>query len=63
MRALVRIHVVTIAVASSYLTLGVVAPSHARSLWAPYALVTFTLAVLALLMEHYRHDDSRPPQR
>lgn len=54
MRLLLSLHVLTVAVASSYLTLGIVTPHHARALWAPYALVTFVLAIANLLTER-RH--------
>lgn len=46
-----RLPLLIVAVASSYLTLGVFAPCHARGLWAPYAIVMFTLATANLLIE------------
>lgn len=54
MIALVTLPLLIVSVASSYLTLGVFAPSHARELWAPYAIVMFVLAVINLLIER-RH--------
>jgi len=54
MRALLGVQLLTVAVASSYLTLGIFAAEHARSLWAPYAVVTFVLAVTNLTMERRR---------
>lgn len=54
MRRLLRLHLAIVVVASSYLTLGVFAPTQARNLWAPYALLMFTLAVVNLLNERHR---------
>jgi len=44
-------HTITVAIASSYLTLGIFAAQHARDLWAPYAVVVFCLAVANLTLE------------
>lgn len=54
MRALLSTHVATVAVAASYLTLGVASPGRARELWALYAVVTFLLAITNLLLERSR---------
>lgn len=52
MKALLIVHLTTIAVASSYLTLGIFATSDARALWAPYGLTVLVLASLALYLDH-----------
>jgi hypothetical protein len=54
MKGLLVVHLATLIVASSYLTLGIFAPDRAGGLWAPYAVVTFILAALALYLEHER---------
>lgn len=50
----VAVDVVTVAVCASYLTMGITNAPLARSLWAPYAAVTFVLAVVALIADR-RH--------
>lgn len=54
MRILLAVHVATIVVASSYLTLGLFATDRARALWAPYALLTLILALAAFHLERTR---------
>jgi hypothetical protein len=44
-----------VALASSYVTLGVFAPRTAAALWAPYAIVMFVLAVGNLVVERRRY--------
>lgn len=51
MRFLIGLHVLTIVIATSYLTLGVAAPSKARSVWWAYAIITLALAVTNLVLE------------
>jgi len=41
-------HFLTVAVAVSYLTLGMVRPDIAESFWAPYAIATAILAAVNL---------------
>ena len=48
---ILRVQLVTLAVAASYLTLGVFAPEKAEELWAWYAAATFLLAVTTLWCE------------
>lgn len=51
---LLRLQIFTVAVASSYLTLGAFSPRDARSLWWLYGLLTFVLAVTMILLERRR---------
>jgi hypothetical protein len=46
-----RVQVVIVAVASSYLTLGAASSADARNLWAPYAAVMFVLAIANLVLD------------
>lgn len=50
----IAVDVITVGVCSSYVTMGLVNAPLARSLWAPYAGVTFMLAVVALIADR-RH--------
>lgn len=54
MIALLRLHMLTVFVAGSYLTLGLFSPDQARDLWAIYAAVMFVLAVINLVWERRR---------
>lgn len=49
MNRIFSITVLTVVVASSYITLGIAAPAKAESWWAIYGAVTFVLAVANLL--------------
>lgn len=51
---LLRLQIFTVAVASSYLTLGAFSPRDARSLWWLYGLMTFVLALTMILLERRR---------
>lgn len=46
-----QLHIITVAVAASYLTLGVSNPRVASDLWAVYATVTLLLALANLSLE------------
>jgi hypothetical protein len=48
------LHMVTVGVASSYLTLGVLASDTAAAWWWVYALVMFVLAIVSLGVEWRR---------
>lgn len=50
----VAVDVITFGVCASYVTLGLANAPQARALWAPYAAVTFLLAVIALVADR-RH--------
>lgn len=50
----VRINIVLVAIAASYLTLGAASSDTARSLWWVYAIVSGTLASVNLWLAH-RH--------
>jgi hypothetical protein len=50
----VRINIVLVAIAASYLTMGAANTGLARSLWWAYALASGTLAALNLWLAH-RH--------
>lgn len=54
MMVFLRLQMVTVIVASSYLTLGVFSPDDARRLWGVYAVVSFVLAVVNLVWERRR---------
>lgn len=43
---------VTIVIATSYVTLGIFAPDTAKQLWWAYAAVTFALALVNIVMEN-----------
>jgi hypothetical protein len=46
-----HLHVITVAVAASYVTLGFSNPDSARSLWKLYAVVMLALAVTNLVLD------------
>lgn len=48
---MIRLDLITLAICSSYVTLGIAAPGTAKSLWAAYAVVTFVLAAIAIVLE------------
>lgn len=54
MSVTVRLPLLIVAIASSYLTLGIFASETAGKLWAPYAIVMFVLALINLLPERRR---------
>lgn len=45
---LIRLHMLSVAIAASYVTLGIFSPHDARSLWAVYALTTLVLTTVTL---------------
>lgn len=53
MRFWLATHLLTVLVAVSYVTLGLVAPSTARGLWAVYGGVILVLAALNLTEERH----------
>jgi len=53
--ARVKINIVLVAIAASYLTLGVGNTSLAESLWWVYALVSGALASANLILAHRAH--------
>lgn len=64
MKLLLQLHVATVAVTASYLTLGLANEHSAQDLWAVYATVVFVLAVVTLMTERrVRHDRPRPQSR
>lgn len=56
-RTQLGLHVLAIVIATSYLTLGIAEPDTAGSLWAVYALVTFVLAAINLMIEQRRREE------
>lgn len=48
MTLLTRIRYLMVIITSSYVTLGIAAPADAQKLWAPYAGVTFVIALVNL---------------
>jgi hypothetical protein len=48
---LLRLHLLLVVVASSYITLGVFATEKAQDLWLLYGLITLTLAAWSLKKE------------
>lgn len=53
---LIRLYLITIVVAASYLTLGVFDPGTAEDLWWQYGIVSLVLGILNLLAERWRRD-------
>jgi len=53
-KLILRINVLMVIAASSYVTLGVANPHDARQLWWIYGLVSFVLAVWNLWLEWRR---------
>jgi len=51
---LIPMNVLIVALASSYVTLSVLAPSYAAEVWMPYFLIVFCLAVTNLVLERRR---------
>jgi hypothetical protein len=51
MNGLLRLHMVIVFVASSYITLGLFSPDQARELWSPYAVLMLVLAIVNLAWE------------
>lgn len=51
----VRINIVLVAIAASYLTLGAANTHIASSLWWVYALASGTLASVNLILAHHAH--------
>lgn len=49
-----RLHILTLCVCVSYLTLGIFASDSARDLWAPYGIVTGVLAAVSLWNDYGR---------
>jgi hypothetical protein len=58
MRVMLHVHVLTVAISASYLTLGVANPGSAADLWWAYALVTFALAIVNLITERREPHDA-----
>lgn len=54
--ARMRINVLLVAIAASYLTLGVASGETARSLWWVYAAISGLLSSINLLIAHYGED-------
>jgi len=55
----VRINIVLVAIATSYLTLGAANTAVASSLWWAYALVSGALASANLILAHFHHRGRR----
>lgn len=47
-------NVLIVALAASYVTLGILVPHYAAEVWKPYFLVVFCLAVTNLALERRR---------
>lgn len=45
---MIRVHLATVIIATSYLTLGVFDRDAARDYWLPYALATLVLAAVGI---------------